>query len=93
MSDQTKQRPNVDKFWTWVTAHPIRWTRIVWGAALIVIFVTLAELSPVVIPTEAWFLAIGVIIGAFANAMNAPDPSKTELLTFAEKVMDKLGAK
>ena len=39
---------------------------------------------------EAFWVTIGVIVGAFANAMTAPDPSKSEVLSLAERVMSYL---
>ena len=74
---------------TWFTAYSLRWTKLAFGAALLAIFVIISQkIIPTAVPPEALWLVIGVIVGAFANAMTAPDPSKSEVLTLAEKVLD-----
>ena len=78
----------------WLTAYPLRWTRLAFGAALLAIFMLIADkIVPTAVPPEALWLTIGVIVGAFANAMTAPDPSKSEVLELAERVIDKLDCK
>ena len=77
-------------FWTWFTAYSLRWTKLAFGAALLAIFVIISDkILPSAVPPEALWLVIGVIVGAFANAMTSPDPSKSEVLTYAEKVLDR----
>ena len=96
MSEQeVKKYPNWNRFWVWLTAYPFRWTRLAFGGALLITFIVIInELTPnVEVPSEAFWVTIGVIVGAFANAMTAPDPSKSEVLTLAEKVIDKLEKK
>ena len=82
-------------FWTWLTAFPLRWTKLAFGGALVLSLLILSDLVPSPLPigffpSEAFWVTIGVIVGAFANAMTAPDPSKSEVLTLAEKAIDKL---
>ena len=79
-------------FWKWLTSYPLRWTRLAFGAALLYALALLVkELAPNVnVPSEAFWVTIGVIVGAFANAMTAPDPSKSEVLSLAERVMSYL---
>ena len=82
-------------FWTWLTAFPLRWTKLAFAGALVMSLLIITNLVPKPLPTnffpsEAFWVTIGVIVGAFANAMTAPDPSKSEVLTLAEKAIDKL---
>ena len=83
--------PNWTKFVDWFTAYPLRWTRLPYAGALLVAFLALVNN---VIPgldkgSEAWWLTLGIIIGGFVTAMTAPDPSKSEVLTLAEKIVDR----
>ena len=86
--------PNWDKFWTWVTANAIRWNRMIYAGVLLAAFMAIIDrLTPVTVPPEVFWLTLGIIIGGWVQAMNAPDPSKSEVLALAEKVIDKIDAK
>ena len=79
-------------FWKWLTSYPLRWTRLAFGGALLyALALIVGKFAPNVnVPSEAFWVTIGVIVGAFANAMTAPDPSKSEVLSLAERVMSYL---
>ena len=87
-------KENEMKIRDWLTTFPLRWTRLAYALALFFVFKMLVDhLAPSIVPPEAFWIVIGVIVGAFANAMTAPDPSKSEVLELAEKVIDKLDKK
>ena len=74
--------------WAWVTTHALKWNRLAWGAALLYLGMTIIEkLAPkgVDIPTEAFWLAMGVILAAFAQALTSSEAGKSEVLTLAEQ--------
>lgn len=90
MKQVNNKYPNWSKFVDWFTAHPLRWTRLAYGGALLIMFLALVNdtIPGVAKGTEAWWLTLGLIIGGFVGAMTAPDPSKSEVLTLAEKVLE-----
>lgn len=84
--------PNWDKIINWLTAFPLRWTRLAYGGALLIMFYALTGTDILrFFPSgsDSWWLTIGIIIGAFVAAMTAPDPSKSEVLTLAEKYLNR----
>ena len=40
------------------------------------------------VPSEAFWLALGVVLHAFASALNAQEAGKSEVLTLAEAIME-----
>ena len=77
--------------WDWITTHALKWNRLAYGAALLFIgLVIIDRLAPVGIdvPSEAFWLALGVVLHAFASALNAQEAGKSEVLTLAEAIME-----
>ena len=75
-------------FWEWLSTHALKWNRLAWGGALLYLGMTIInELAPegVEVPTEAFWLALGVILAAFAQALTATEAGKSEILTLAER--------
>ena len=73
-------------FKKWLFSYPLRWNKILAGAGLLTMFtMILGNFSGVDTPPEAFWLTVGIVVGAFASTMTAPDPSKSELLEYVEK--------
>ena len=83
--------PTWSAFVNWVTAHAFRWNRLVYAGLLFLVFQMILEKlgAKISVPSEVFWVTIGFVVSGFVNAMNAPDPSKSEVLTLAEKIIER----
>ena len=74
----------------WLTAWPLRWTRLAYAGGLVLVIYWLFQMTDFrgEFP-EAWWLSLGIVLQALAAALLAPDPSKSEVLTLAEKIVQR----
>lgn len=76
-------------FKNWVFQYALRWNKILAGSALLVMFMAIiGNFAGMDTPPEAFWLTVGIIVGAYATVMTQPDPSKSELLEYVEKELE-----
>ena len=74
----------------WLTTYAMRWNKLVVALLLFAVFRVMAtELKPNVTPPEVWWFAAGAIITGLIGWMLSPDPSKSEVLTLAERNIER----